>query len=150
MSALDILDIKHTDVSFRSLGSCLVLVQDGEVFAVYCFQILEKIWKRGGLRSHLPATQRLELALNASLGYHLNDDRWPSGPQTVNSGEQSGVHGSCGAAASNYGEPHGAPWRPESPRKRPRCGGSGNCSTALKSNPALSSRVAEIAQKFRF
>ena len=63
--------IKHTDFSFRNLGSCLVLVQDGEGFVLYCFQTLEKIWKRGGLRPHLPATQRLELALNASLGYRL-------------------------------------------------------------------------------
>lgn len=34
--------------------------------------------------------------------------------------------------------------------ERPRRGGSGNCSIALKSNPAVSSKVAEITQKFRF
>lgn len=68
--------------------------------------------------------------------------------------------GSCGAAATNYRELHGAPWRPDRARqlgsenkelgKRPGCGGSGDCSTPLKSNPALPSKVAEITQKFRF
>ena len=67
---------------------------------------------------------------------------------------------SYGAADTNYRELHGAPWRPDRARQlgskkkelgnRPCCGGSGNCSTAVKSNPALSSKVAEITQKFRF
>ena len=67
---------------------------------------------------------------------------------------------SCGVATTNYRELHGAPWRPDRARqlgsknkelgKRPGCSGSGNSSTALKSNPAQSSKVAEITQKFRF
>lgn len=70
MLAFYILHVKHTAVSFRNLGPFSVLIQDGEVFVLYCFQILEKIWRRGGLRPHLPATQGLEPALNAPLGSH--------------------------------------------------------------------------------
>jgi hypothetical protein len=42
MWALYVLGFKHFDVYFSHLSPLTVLVQDGKVFILYCFQVVEE------------------------------------------------------------------------------------------------------------